>query len=503
MAVHRQDNVEAKQDRTCSIASDATIDLETAINKTGCGKFNWMIILLTFPVAGTSVFVTGSMSYVISVAAPDLDLTATGKAWLQSAPYAGMVVSGYIWGSLSDAFGRKNLMVIGFLSDFFLNIAAGLIKSLPVILFFKFMSGFMVCGPYSIFMVYMSEVFSQQHRDMIAQFLGVFTSVGSIIQSGLAMWLIPMVLPDWMPFKAWQLFTMCGGIPSLLIGLSCFFFYESPKFLVDKGRSERALSVCRNIFTINTGLPRQSFPVNKIYAKNSDSGPNKATCSRVLNEIMDMFRPPYLWKALTVFVIFIVMFGSQNTLRLWMPEIFTLLQNSSVTDVVGLCPLIAEDRNSIKITAPKDSVYLSMIVIHCCCLACHLLFAVTVKCIKRKILLIITIGVAGGCIFIVPWITANMSLLPISIYLALYEASIYAFFGAIVQIFPTHLRAKAVSLAMVLGRAAIFMGNFLLSNVMFTSCDEMFWSLAAGALCIVIFSLLLSFKPHDDSKITE
>ncbi|CAH1406971.1 unnamed protein product [Nezara viridula] len=503
MVVHTQENVEEKPDRTCSIASVNTIDLETAINKTGCGKFNWMIILLTFPVASTSVFVTGSMSYVISVAVADLDLTATGKALLQSSPYAGMIVSGYIWGSLSDAFGRKNLMVIGFLSDFFLNIAAGLIKSLPVILFFKFLSGFMVSGPYSIFMVYMSEVFSQRHRDMIAQFLGVFTSVGSIIQSVLAMWLIPLALPDWMPFKAWQLFTMCGGIPSLLIGLSCLFFYESPKFLVDKGRSEKALNVCRNIFTINTGLPPLSFPVNKIHAKNSDSATNKSICSRVWNEIMDMFRPPYLLKALTVFIIFVLMFASQNTLRLWMPEIFTLLQNSSVTDIEGLCPLIAEDRNSTKVMAPKESVYLSMIAIHGCCLACHLLFAVTVRCLKRKVILVISISAAGFCIFSIPWISANMSLLPISIFLALFEASIYAFFGAIVQIFPTHLRAKSVSLAMVLGRIAIFLGNFLLSNVMFTNCNEMFWSLAAGALCIVIFSLLLSFTPHDDSKITE
>ncbi|CAH1407024.1 unnamed protein product [Nezara viridula] len=55
--------------------SACSADLETAITKTGCGKFNIALLLLSFPVSCTSGFDTGSMSFVIPAASVDLGLT--------------------------------------------------------------------------------------------------------------------------------------------------------------------------------------------------------------------------------------------------------------------------------------------------------------------------------------------------------------------------------------------------------------------------------------------
>ncbi|CAH1407022.1 unnamed protein product, partial [Nezara viridula] len=83
------------------------------------------------------------MSYVIPAASKDLGLTPKDKAMLQSACFAGMISSGLFWGFLSDALGRKKLLVIGFLADGILNVLAGAFPILSLMIVFKFLSGFM------------------------------------------------------------------------------------------------------------------------------------------------------------------------------------------------------------------------------------------------------------------------------------------------------------------------------------------------------------------------
>lgn len=40
------------------------------------------------------------------------------------------------------------------------------------------------------------------------------------------------------------------------------FLPESPKFLMTTGRNEKALTIFRKVYRINTGEPEDSFPVN-------------------------------------------------------------------------------------------------------------------------------------------------------------------------------------------------------------------------------------------------
>lgn len=57
----------------------------------GFGKFNIILLILAFPAACTTIFETGSMSYVIPSASKDLDLTPEDKGMLQSASFAGKI----------------------------------------------------------------------------------------------------------------------------------------------------------------------------------------------------------------------------------------------------------------------------------------------------------------------------------------------------------------------------------------------------------------------------
>lgn len=54
-----------------------------------------------------------------------------------------MTFGGFIWGYLSDALGRKKMLVAGYILNGFFMLLSGFSQSLIMMAFAKFMSGFM------------------------------------------------------------------------------------------------------------------------------------------------------------------------------------------------------------------------------------------------------------------------------------------------------------------------------------------------------------------------
>ena len=81
------------------------------------------------------------ISFVLPSAECDLELTPDRKAFLTATMFVGMMIGGYIWGSLGDIFGRRNILINAML----VNAAAGFFSSFSqdfyVFLFLRFLSG--------------------------------------------------------------------------------------------------------------------------------------------------------------------------------------------------------------------------------------------------------------------------------------------------------------------------------------------------------------------------
>lgn len=60
----------------------------------------------------------------------------------------------------------------------------------------------------------------------------------------------------------WQIFlAVCSIPPCLLAGISVAFLPESPKFLMSRGKNEKAMNVFKQIYSLNTGKDPNSYPV--------------------------------------------------------------------------------------------------------------------------------------------------------------------------------------------------------------------------------------------------
>lgn len=86
---------------------------------------------------------------------------------------------------------------------------------------------------------------------------------------GLAWLVIPrqwsIVLWDgFFVYNSWRIFLSLCGLPAL-IGVTCLsLFPESPKFLMIQNRNEEALEILKEMYSMNTGLSKDDFPVRYI-----------------------------------------------------------------------------------------------------------------------------------------------------------------------------------------------------------------------------------------------
>ncbi|KAK9512276.1 hypothetical protein O3M35_000739 [Rhynocoris fuscipes] len=525
IAYHKNIQEIRKQSRakSNSVGNDS-VDFETGLSRAGYGKFNYLLLLLTIPASSSSGWVTGSMSLVLPVAGCELGLTPLDKAWLNSAPYAGMIASAFFWGFLSDTFGRQPLLTFGFLVDSLMGMCASFSPNLWTMVFFKFMSGMMVCGPYSIFMAYLSEVFVDKYRNLAVSSAGIFSAIGNIMQPVFALLLVPMneqwTLWEGYTYSSWRIFLFVCSIPSLICGIASAFCVESPKFLLEKGRKEEALNVFKTIYTINTGQPETSYPVRKLHDVRSpstiakDEKDSKKSFFKILwngvGQAFKVLKPPFVYRALFLFYIQTGSVTSLNALRLWLPQMFSATEaatsfNSNITDNQGLCELLTQ---SAKIPGEgtcehlpiKTDLFINMIWINSGGLITQCCYAVMLRYFHKRRLISFSTAVAAAAMIFIPMVSPNLVVLLTTILISVLNMTFYCVIGCVVEIFPTTVRATSVSLTMMCGRIGILLANVGIASIMYTHCNYIFYISFAVLTSIAITSFFLSPKPIEINR---
>ncbi|XP_055617260.1 synaptic vesicle glycoprotein 2C-like [Toxorhynchites rutilus septentrionalis] len=365
-------------------------DFETAIAATGYGRFNFLLLLIAMPCCICTVFETTTMSYVLPSAECDLHLTLVDKGTLNAVTYVGMISSAFLWGFLSDMYGRKRLLVYGFFLDATFNVLCATSQTVVAIMIFKFMGGFIICGPFAVLMAYLSEFHSLQHRSRVMILIGIFYSIGNVLLPSLAWIIIPqewdfLLFGGKFAIHSWQIFLAVCCFPSLLSGACVLFMPESPKFLMSKGRNEQAMAVFQKLYSLNTGRSRGEYPIKELMnettlpseadvggdgTQTTAKGEERTTsCSSKLKglrdglqQILGMFRKPHLKNSLLAYSIqFGILFGL-NTFRLWVPQLFNIIDeyeldpNPNLNADATLCDMLAYKVNKSNSIHSQEAV---------------------------------------------------------------------------------------------------------------------------------------------------
>lgn len=524
-------------------------DFETAIAATGYGRFNYLLLLVAMPCCIGTVFETTTMSYVLPSAECDLRLSLVDKGTLNAVTYGGMITSAFLWGFLSDTYGRKRLLVYGFLLDATFNVLCATSQSVVAIMIFKFMGGFIICGPFAVLMAYLSEFHSLQHRSRVMMTVGIFYSIANVLLPSLAWAIIPQagwdftLLDGKLAIHSWQIFLAVCCLPSLLSGACCMFFPESPKFLMAKGRNDQAMAVFRTLYALNTGRSRGDYPIKELVDETAISSdetiqkdrkevlqkaPTISGLRSFQEQMKSMFGKTHLKNSLMAYSIqFGILFGL-NTFRLWVPQLFTIIQEyeldpKTFTTDGSLCDMLAYKVNKSAVlqelerpyvavapSSPLDTeelvcqpttqgdIYLNPLIIGCVGVAAYLVTTVLINAIGNRNLLVYGLFTSGCCGLLLYWSKSSTVVLVLSAtYITIASISSTGLVGSVVAMFPTSMRTMVVSLTMMFGRTGSIIGNVLFPHLMALGCWPPF--LMIGSIHIVV-ALISTTLPRTVKK---
>lgn len=98
-------------------------------------------------------------------------------------------------------------------------------------------------------------------------FMAAFWTFGNLFVAGLAWLIIPANIgftTTLFTYNSWRIFLMVCSIPSFIVAFLLFYLPESPKFLLSKGKQDKALAIFRGIFVTNTRKPAEQYPVTDL-----------------------------------------------------------------------------------------------------------------------------------------------------------------------------------------------------------------------------------------------
>ncbi|KAK9879259.1 hypothetical protein WA026_004109 [Henosepilachna vigintioctopunctata] len=491
---------------------------EEAITATKFGTFNIILMLIVIPAGWSSVFENTTMSYVFPSAECDLDLSLEDKGMLNAIAYIGMMSSGFVWGYLCDSFGRRKLLFIGYFTDALLVMMSSLSQSFTFLIIAKFLGGMVINGPFAALTTYLTEVHCAKYRATVQMILGTVFSIAGVFLPLMANFILPadihFTLFDSLKIHPWNAFLLFAAFPPLLAGCGFFLLPESPKFLMTNGRNREALEVFKLIYSLNTGKPKDSYPITKLVNEKSANqfeslgllADVKQSTKQKLADGFDgmksLFVPPLVQKLVLTCTLQMFYMMSLNTLRLWIPQLFQAINDYEYYNNGTSAPLctMLEVMKPKGINATKEcvvntnnsQVYMNVMIISATSVVGTMAAGYLINILgKKKMLFIIGIVSASNSYSLYFATNTNITLILSSIYITVTGVGMIIMLSVIVELFPTNLRTMTISLAMTVARFGAMLGNLLFPVLLKTGCAAPFFTMGSIVLSTSFLSLLL------------
>ena len=236
------------------------------LNFIGYGPFQLAALLL----AGSTYFAYGCDVSILIFAGTSLEkewnLTVTEYAILPAVTCVPNVIGAIAFSLASDQFGRlwPYAVCITWLATF--SMASAFANHFYLLVALRCMASFAIGGVPGFIVPTIVEFLPVKNRGKVIVLNGLIGTVGLCASCGLAWWLIPTY-----PSGGWRYYIMASTVPAFLVAIfRIVFHFESPRFLIAKGKDFRA----REIFA----------RISKINGKNLDDYLNGVKCEIVLSE---------------------------------------------------------------------------------------------------------------------------------------------------------------------------------------------------------------------------
>ncbi|WP_117168586.1 sugar porter family MFS transporter [Paraliobacillus sediminis] len=437
----------------------------------------WYVILITAS-AGMGGLLYGFDTAVISGAIGYLqvlyDLSPAMEGWVISCVMIGGVLGVAMSGFLSDKYGRKNILIISAVFFIISALGSAFAVNVTMLVFARILGGFGIGFASALSVTYISECAPPAIRGRLGSLYQLFTIIGISITFYINFGVANSGTYEWGLESGWRWMLGYGTFPGIIFLILLFFIPESPRFLIKKGRETEAFQILKRINGEKVAIKEAKEIKHSIDVEKNTS-------------VKQLFKPGL--RAAMGVGIFLALFNQvigMNAVTYYGPDIFRSVGFENNTEFLA--------------TSIIGSVQLVFTIVA----------ILLIDKLGRKKLM--AIGSSLMAVFMVLigsvfYFTPENSGPLLVIFIAGFTAAFCVSMGPIPwvmipEIFPNHLRGKAVGIAtMFLWGANWAIGQFTPMLINGMGGAFTFWMFAA--INVVCFTFVMTIVPETKNKSLE
>ncbi|RLJ71190.1 putative MFS family arabinose efflux permease [Hydrogenivirga caldilitoris] len=156
---------------------------------------------------------------------------------------AGAIIGSFLFGYLADRFGRKRVFLITLFLYSFGTFLTGFAWDFYSAFFLRVLAGAGIGGEFAAIHSAIDEFIPARHRGKVDGFVVASWNIGSLLASVVALFLLENLSPEW----GWRFAFFLGGVIALLIVWVRRSVPESPRWLLSKGKKEKAEEIVEEL----------------------------------------------------------------------------------------------------------------------------------------------------------------------------------------------------------------------------------------------------------------
>ncbi|KAG5683089.1 hypothetical protein PVAND_012392 [Polypedilum vanderplanki] len=453
---------------------------EDAISETKFGKFNHFMIVLAGLILACGMLETNCINMIIPIAQCEFNMSEFDKGLLGSIGYLGIILASQIWGFLADTRGRKKIIVPALVLSFIFTVLSTFTNNFWLLVIFRFLNGFCICAPQTIIYAFLGEFHSAKHRARVlivaSVMYGIFcfiNPINGILFLNQETWNIHIPLID-LNYNAWRIFLIMCSVPSVISALLMNFFVpESPKFTYAQGDEVETLKILQRIYKFNTG--KNDYKVTSLIKdqefEDASNEKPKGFFEFLWSQTVPLFKQPHLKNTLTACYLQFGICVACNGFWTFFPDLTNKVSIWLNGDPSHTTATICTINSSFNTTITTENISTTCVTK----LEIETLANVSVLTLLYSIfwfLISIIINRVGKLIIIVVVSFACGLASILLMFLQFPQVSVYIYIVLLmtglnmsvvntstVELFPTTLRAMAVSISMMFGRVGSVVGS--------------------------------------------
>lgn len=188
----------------------------------------------------------------ISSVTEQFQLSNSQSGWFVSSALAGCLVGSLISGKISDAWGRKKPLIFSAILALLSVIGCVIAESYFILAWSRFIGGIGIGIAAMVSPLYISEISPARHRGKLTSLFQLAITIGILVAIGFNALIVSLSegkTSDGSFFdyifiaENWRGMFGVEFIPCVLFLLICFFFPESPRWLVKNNKEEAAFNI--------------------------------------------------------------------------------------------------------------------------------------------------------------------------------------------------------------------------------------------------------------------